>query len=247
MDRRLLIIGAILLLAGLVMVFGSSQATLAALPNENSTNTQRAYIPANTVAYYPITLVSVSFVGIGYNATTPVSFYLVNSSAYNAMLPAIHDNESLKNISISLEGKGVVAAQWDSAKGIFPWQASYSGIFPPPNYSEENVTLLPNDTYFILFQSGSTSNSTLIAYSIITTPASDLGISSFAAAGFGVVGAFLVLAGLALCVYALIRKGDDPETLREKEVDRIFADIEKKKRPRKKSRYRTVVRRKGST
>src|SRR5271155_1284 len=143
MDKRLAVIGGIMFIAGVLMVVVSTQSVLSALPNSNNTFTQKAYVPANSVVYYPIQLISASFIAIGFNSTTPLSFYLVNSSAYAKFLPYIKSNESLRNISDELEGKGVVVIMLNASKGIFPYQTGYSGLFPAPNYSIQNTTILP--------------------------------------------------------------------------------------------------------
>jgi uncharacterized membrane protein len=248
MDKRLTTIGIILLFVGVLLLVGASQTTLSALPNANNTLSERAYLPANTIGYYALPVSAPSFVGVGFNSTAPIDFYIVNSSAYEKMKPLVEANASLRNLSVALEGNGIIDAMWHASKGIFPYESDYGGLFPAPNYSIENTTVLINDTYYLLFQNEPATNQTLVLYSIIVTPASALGLSSIAPEGFGIIGAFLVLVGISLTVFGLIRKGNPQETVRDREVERIFAEQEKKQRLRKKdvpmrrSKHKTVVR-----
>ena len=243
MDKKLLGIGIVLLIVGALLSTGSYQATQSIFPNANNTVTAKALLAPHLIAYSPLYLNTTSFVSMGYNSSNTISFYLVNGSAFTRLLPLIDANRSLIGNATALEGKGVFFIVYNQSRGIYPYQTVYGNLFPVPTYQNTNSSVLLSGTYYLIFENDAGAN-TIVAYSSLAKPASSVSIIASSSAGFGLVGAFLVLAGLVLMVYSFISRRNVQEQLKQEEIDRMYSSIGKTPARKRSGRsgYRTVYR-----
>ncbi len=244
MNRRLLIIGILLLLFGLVSAYESGQQFLGNISSPNNTETSEFLLMANSTWYTPLYFNSSSFMEVGYNSTNTLNFYILNSSAFTAVAPSLNSTNALYSGVSSHEGSGVIGVFSNDSKGVFPYQDSYAGIFPAPNYSAPNSTFLQAGTYYIVFRNPQSSN-TLVFYSLFIRPIGALSLTSNSVFGYGLVSGILLIAGFALSVYSLfIRKEPKTEAkITEEKAQQAYAEIEKGKR--REGRKRIVRRKRG--
>lgn len=234
MNKRLLFIGVLLFLFGLLLSYESGQQFLSNLSSPNDTVAGQFYLGPNVTGYLPVAFNSPSLMEVSYNSTNAINFYIVNSSAFYAMEQYLNSTNTLSQEAVAFEGRGTVMIIKNEATGVFPYQSAYAGIFPMPNYSSTNESVLPPDEYYTLFRNPGASNA-LIFYSLFSKPVSSIGITSGGVFGYGIMSALFLIGGFALCVYALFMKRDDKETVREKEesVDKMYEEIERKEPKRK--------------
>lgn len=256
MDKKLLGIGIVLLLVGGLLAFASSQATQAALPNPNNTQTDRAILGNYSVGYIPLQINQTSIVDLEYTSVNATDFFIANQSAYQELLPFIDQNGSstfndLSNASgraQSLEGNGILIAYINQTKGAYPYDPSFAGILPQPNYTSQSSGVLGPGTYYAIF-ANSEGSPNLVLYSVLARPVSTVGIAETSSAGLGVIGDILVLAGFVLAIYALFARKDPNTPTLQQDIDKMYADLgmekKKAKAPARKKRRRGKKSRRG--
>ncbi len=130
-----------------------------------------------------------------------------------------------------MEGKGVLEIV-NGTSGTFPYSFGQVGI---PIYSV-NTTFLPAGEYYLIFAdySGLPAN-VIVRYATIPASSFASRFSESASAGFiGLLGSFLAFIGIILMVASLFMQGKKAEQQQMTEqVEKIYAEIEKKAGKRK--------------
>lgn len=227
MDKRLLLLGILLFIAGFVIAASSYNPT-----SFLSTSTQSIAIAPNSIIYSPVTLNSTGFLSVVYESgSTPIDFYVMNQSAFSSIETYIKAGTLTPNLTAPLEGKGLLLAVRNSTGGIFPYNSSYNSIGPQSLlYLSGNSTVLQGGTYYVVYQNPGSSAAnatyrTVIPNSGLLLPnskaSSSLGLA-------GIVSALLVLVGIVLTILSFMRsKKEGPSAVkREEEIAAIYKDIE---------------------
>jgi hypothetical protein len=248
MDKRLFGIGVMLLLVGILLAAASEQATQAVLPNANNTQTDRAILGNYLSGYIALPVNSTSLVDFEYTSINATDFYMVNDSAFGKLLPLINANKSIRSAAMALEGNGLMIAYLNQTKGSFPYDASFSGILPTPNYTSANTSVLAPGLYYVVFTNDKNAPN-MVLYSVLVRPISAVGISQSSSAGFGVIGDVIVLAGLVLMVYSFFTKRENELPKLQQDIDRMYDElglVEKRRRPRKAKRMHSGKKQRGA-
>ncbi|MEM3839253.1 MAG: hypothetical protein QXF01_01600 [Candidatus Micrarchaeaceae archaeon] len=238
MNRRLLLFGILLLLFGVISAYESGQQFIYGIANPNNTVSSATSLNASTAAYLPIKVNQTSLLEFGYNSSSPINLYILNSSAFIAALQDMDPNALGHEVAL-YEGKGTLYVENKSASGIFPYEQSYVGYVPAPAYSTNSLYVTPGIYYIVLSNPGNSIAS--VSYSYINRPLSSLNLSNGSIFGYGLIGGILLVLGFVLVIYSLFLKGkpkEDSETVNEANVDNIYSSIEAKKKAKKSLRRR---------
>lgn len=245
MNRRLLLFGIILLLAGVFLA-------IAITPNPASlvsVTTESISVRPNGIIYTTIVLNSTNVPSIVYISQNAIDFYLVNSTAFASLAPNLTTGTFPTNFINETKGRGLIVAAENSSRGAFSYTGSSSlsqKNTSLPFYIFNQSLLLQPGTYYAIYRNpGSSPVNTTYRY--ILPNAGLLNSQSVLSSGgsdAGIVAALLLLSGIILIIYALLdrKKLKTQEGEREEEIARMYRRIEKKgktsKAKRKKRRKR---------
>ncbi len=226
MNLRLLGLGLLLVLLGGISAYESGQQFLAGISTANNTISSEVYVNGSTAAILPLTLNQTSFFEFEYNSTQRINFYLLNLSAYQSLGSSSNSVNTLYSRAVALEGKGAVYIAYNTSVGVYPYQPAYGALFPMPKYSMNSSTL-PAGPYYAIFSNNGTYES-LVAYTFLIKPASQVTLTNGNIFSFGLVSGVLLLLGFALIIYGLITKGKPKQSAKETEADinKIYREID---------------------
>ena len=226
MRKSVLFVGIALLIIGIVIVIVAVPTTL---PNTfgSQINQMQLHVGPNAINYVSMYLNNTGLIGVTFNATNPVDFYLVTSVVFNQ----VSASKNASAVAPSLYGNGVYEAYLNATLGVFPPIATNS--FLPPAYFA-NVTQLPAGTYYALFYNGG-NRSAEVSTRYISLPASQLqaSVSSIGTSAGG-IGIILCFVGLIVIITALFLKAKpNPKELNEDaEAQKEYEQIEKAEKKR---------------
>ncbi len=244
MDKRLLLAGIVLIVAGaaIAIAYASQNFSVAA-----TSARQTVSIAPNGIVYSQVTLNSSNLLYVAYKAgnNTPVDFYLVSSSAFSTLLPYIEKGSIPASVLAAYKGSGLYMEMENSTQGIFPYNASYSSQgFTTPSYYN-NTAILGKGTYYMIYRNpGSIASNTTFGYVLpngaLVSTATEISTSGLGL--YGAVSALLILAGLVVAVWSLLSGGKEQQEVseeREEEVRKLYKRIgEKEKRKTRKASRR---------
>ncbi len=233
MNRNLLLLGIIILVAGLFVTYQSSQQFFQNSASSNGVSSGSMHLGKGSTVYMPATFNSSMLIAVAYNSTLPINFYIANESAFSNILPHINSSTTAGNTVQSLEGKGIEVLYMDSARGAFPYQQQYAVSVKPPTYLAENASyFLPADTYYIVFSNlNETANATVFYSMYNRTEASITLSNSTNLLGYGVFGSAMSLIGIALVVISLFLKRKTSEEkiyATDEGINRLYDQVERK-------------------
>ena len=106
MKKRLFYLGIALVVAALLAFFFAVPEL--AVPSQLMNITPKSLaITSGSSAYVPVFLNETGIVTVGYNASSVLSFYLANASAFGSISNSSSQNASVSKLAASLEGRGV--------------------------------------------------------------------------------------------------------------------------------------------
>lgn len=223
MNKRVFLIGLLLLLLGIVISGGAVYTTLPSA-SEVITQSKNLSISAGSYGYLPMPLNQTSGLYVIFNSTQPVTFIFANSSAFYNLSSVTQPQMFSK--AEEQEGKGVLEI-FNGTTGSFPYSSAEKGIA----VYFTNVTFLPAGNYFLVFiNHGSLParvelrSAQVLAASIAAKAYSNLP----AVSAMAMVGSFLALIGIILMVASLFMHGKKKEQqMLPSEVEQMYEKIEK--------------------
>lgn len=232
MDKRLLLLGIVLIIIGIAVAVSYSSSNLS---NIATTTKEAVAIAPNSIIYSPIAINVTNLVYIVYaSGKEPLDFYLVNSSAFISVQPYLKSGIIPANLLSSLEGRGLYMEVENSTEGIFPYNSSLNGQgFSSPAYY--NNTLLSKGTYYMIYRNpGNVTANATYGY-VLPNGALINSTTQLSSSGLGLEGgasALLLLAGIVLVIYSFISAGRPTQSAKQRDeaIQKLYADIEKKER-----------------
>ncbi len=235
MDKRVLLVGIVLIIISLFVASEAVQPIFNAMQNTNATSQVISLMP-HGASYLHIPLNQSSVLVVAFTAGQNVSFYFMNRSAFTVMLPSITANRSLTMQATGLEGNGIIETMQNYTSGSFPYESTPAR--PASVYVAPNTTLLGTGDYYAVFYDPSQANTTvLVKYNIVPLSAISPASTNFAVVS--ILAFIIFLAGAVLTIYGLIRKPKtDQNTVSDakaasdkaemqREVDRLYAGVGK--------------------
>ena len=220
MDKRFVLIGIMLMIAGALVAFSySSQIG----PKAGTLTRQSLIIAPNSLVYSPIILNKTDAVYVIYTSgNVPVNFYLINSYAFSGIVPALKKGYVPKNIISEYSGNGLYIEIKNSSQGIFPYNNSLSGEgFPAPEYYS-GAEVLGSGTYYMIYANpGSLPSNITFGYVLPSTALSN-DTQQFISSGMGLYGsvsAVMILAGVIMIVWGVISEGREKDDTKERESE----------------------------
>ncbi len=231
MDKRLLLLGILLFIAGFVIAgLSYNPSTLL------SVSTQNIAIAPGKAIYSEIDLNTTSFLIVRYDSIpTPINFYVVNQSVFSSIAPYLYSGNLSQGFLRTFEGKGFLFGVENSTGSIFPYNASINSTgAKAPFYISGNLTNLPSGRYYLIYQNPSLSyvNAT---YRTALPNSGILSGNQKASPGLGfagIISALFVLVGIVLVVLSFIRFGKAGAEAKEqeKEITAMYKKIEAKEK-----------------
>lgn len=225
MDKRIFGLGFLLLIVGIIMAYASVQSIFSNIPNYIS-STQTLAVQSRSVLFVPIRINNESILQIVYNSTVPINFFLMNSTAKNA-LP--QSNSTIGNVTY-LQGNGLIYAIDNSTHGMFPYITNIS-LAQVPNYWYRNQTIIGNGTYYAVFQNYENKSNTVF-YTMLNRSVVSLASSeqnySYGNIVLNIFSTLAVIAGIIVMFYALFMKPKKIEEQEGKDVERLYSSIGRK-------------------
>ena len=230
MDRRVVILGILLLILGLALAYLSVQSLFSGIPNYISATQSVQMRPASDLAI-PISIYNSSILQIAYNSSVPVGFYLLNSSAYGMAYPK-SANSLIQNITM-YEGRGVIFIINSSGHGTFPYIQNLT-LSTAPEYWD-NASVLGKGTYYAVFQNYGNKSST-VSYTILNRSIASLSSSeegySYGSLYGNLFGTLFFVAGLVLIFYGFFMSGSKKEEADDDEAGQIYDRLYKRSKVR---------------
>ncbi len=249
MNRRLFGLGLLLFIFGVVLAYISAQSVFSSIPGYISASQSIAVQP-NAAFVIPISINNFSILQAAYNSSLPVDFYLMNSTAYSALMPTA-GNTLIRNAK-DFDGRGVLFVINDSNRGTFPYVANLT-LSQKPFYWN-NQTILGNGTYYVVFQNYN-NKTNMVFYTILNRSISSISESernlSYGNILSNIFGTLFFIIGIILMFYGFFMKGRKEEAAQEEEAKKIYGEAdsgrERHSRPikRLKRRSRRTVYMKG--
>lgn len=231
----MLLFGLLLIAIGVIIVYSYTFKELNASTMATGTK-QTIIIAPNQMVSSPIILNSTGIVYLLYNSNAvPINFYLLNSTAFASLTQYMQSGSLSPNALSSLESGDLYKKAYNGTEGILVLQGSSSALGLTPALYYNSSLVLSGGTYYAIYANpGNASASTTYGYVL---PNSGLinGANQIATSGLGLDGgisALLILAGIILCVYSFISAGKPRQKAvqRDKAIQKLYRDIEKKER-----------------
>ncbi len=232
MDKRLLILGVVLIIVGLL--FGGSQMpTIQNLSHEAST----IAVSSNGFASGQVYANTTSMIWFYYESGSPVDFYMLNVTGYE---PFNQVNSSVNTIISAFNSLAFNRGL------LYVKQNSDFMNLTSLTYSQNNVSY-PAGNYFFVFRN--TNNAiTNVTYEYITAPAIDfIGQESAYGNAFtdsSVVSAVLFFGGIIVIIISIFVGGRKKQSNIDDEAKKLYASIEKTNVSRPSVKYRRSQRKK---
>lgn len=236
MIKKIVYIGLLVFVIGLVAMF--SNAATQNISGLSQAQPIASNFSINASSFYsaPLYISNLSLVIVLCNFSRPVNIYLMNSSG----LSAWSRSEGLSRAE-SLEGKGTLLIVRNSTLFSLPsLQANNSSTHVL--YSGLGKARFNPGTYYLVADNtnGSASSKDPVSGQIVYVPevpneTTQANLSQFGTQiAFGAVGFIIVLAGIVLIVYGLMKAPKVPgrkdgDTPSDEEVDRLYSGVEKQK------------------
>ncbi len=206
-----------------------------------SSSSHTVSLAPNALVYSAVTLNSTGFISTVYSSSpSPINFYIVNQSAFSAIKPYLESEYLPAGTMRSLEGKGLLFEVNNATSGIFPYNISYNSMgYKAPSYLSNNSLVLQGGTYYLVYQNpGANYSNATYKYVVPGTgllPGKTSAISEISLAV--TISALLVLVGVVLVVFSLIRPGRESKSASEKEAEiaQAYARIEKRSSGRRRN------------
>ncbi len=249
LDRRIVIIGIILVILSFFIASAVIQPELLSQQNYNNTYVEKIIVAPNSIVSASIDLSNASVLVISYTSTVPINFYFVNESATYAFKNVSSNITKEYNMLSSIEGNGLYLAINDSFMGTtYPYNANLSSYgYKKPFYvfgnsiAQQDRIEYSNGTYYAEFYNHNDSYANITyryyTYSLynITNTA---GSYENAFVPGSLVTSIIFIVGIILTIYGLLSKKDSKQTEEKvnKEAYEIYAKLEaKNKKTRKPS------------
>jgi hypothetical protein len=227
--KRLTLIGILLVVISLgVLYVNSLQIQSGFAPGQLDV----MLLAANTIRYASINLTNSTALGtLFYTNSTPIDYYLLNQTGFDAALPYIESNSILYAHANSLEGNGAIAIVHNSTAGEYPYQqgATSNQVQPYSEYESNSSTIVPAGSYYEVFQNTGSRNVT-IYYSAIEKTQSQISSGLFSNAAYGFVGAVLFIGGIIAALYSIFLGSRDAKTANEEDIYKAYDALEAKQR-----------------
>lgn len=233
MNRRFLLIGIILVLAGF-LVAGSVWNSIGPYYMPKSFN-QTVVIAPNSEVYSPVSINTSKFIAFIFNSQhVPIYFYIVNGSAFQNVWQEMHNGNISYDSIAQMQSEGILVAIDNSTRGIYPYNSVLnSSLFPAPVYAFNESGIFNSGTYDLIFRNPTNAfANTTFGYIIPTsglsanspTEPQSLGIASIASA-------VLVILGIIMFVLGLFGTGNKvTSSQREAEIAKMYQNIDNKER-----------------
>ena len=217
--NKLTLTGIILVVFSIGLVYLSS---LQFQSNFSGGNIHALSLGPNSTIYSPFNVSGNTIVG---------TVYFVNGSRVDYLLLSnqgflyLHNKTGNTTLLKYAESKGtVLEAAQNSTAGAFP-SSGQSG----PVYTYNNSPAIPAGTYYNVFHNRNNTNTT-IYYSTILKPQSDINNALMSTAGYGIVAAAMLLAGIIAIIYSIfIKKGKEEEkSVKDEDIYKIYEKEERK-------------------
>ena len=248
LDRRLVIIGVILVIVSFFAFSTIIGPSLLPAQNLNNTYVNKIIIAPNSLVYGNINLQNASIIVVKYLSTIPINFYFANQS-----VSGFFNNFSANLSKISLiEGKGLYIAIENSTYGTtYPYNANFSGYgynqslagegYTKPSYVYNNTThnnsvYFPKDNYYLEFYNRNTTHTANVTYTyseyqlaqLVNQTDQSLTQSSFVPGSL--ITSFIFLLGVILIIYGILRKREDIQTQEKinQKVEELYKKIDAK-------------------
>ncbi len=237
MDRRLLALGVLMLLFGMLSSYQSGQVLLSGISEANNTARGEVVLGLGGSGSAPLQLNTTSIAEVTYTSTNAIDFYIVNASAFTAIGQSLNSTNALQEGAVAQEGRGTVVMIDGNVSGVFPYQAAYAGVFPQPNYTAPGNGTLPSGTYYVVFSNPGSTNATVF-YSLFSTPAASVGLTHGGSFGYGLLGGLLILVGAGLVIYSFFMRREKTDEVKatEENVQREYDEIEERNAKREYAR-----------
>jgi|GEM_PF-5919805 hypothetical protein len=234
MDRRLFLLGVLLIVIGILIAFSYTYQALNASTVATGSR-QTITIAPNRIVSSPISLNSTSMVYLVYNSNAvPITFYLLNSTAFDSLSPYLQSGNLSSNVLTSLESGDLYKKAYNNTGGVFLLQGSSSAQgLSPASYNLSLV--LAGGTYYAIYRNPGNSSATTTYGYVLPNSGLITGTNQIISSGLGLYGeasAILILAGLILCVYSFVLPGRKPKNAsrREEAIQKLYLNIEKKEK-----------------
>ncbi|MDE1850213.1 MAG: hypothetical protein KGH54_00255 [Candidatus Micrarchaeota archaeon] len=228
MNKRIVIIGVILILLAFVAGIALTPNTFTSIANTSLMNIS---VAQGGNSYVPFVVGANGLVSVIYNSNARLDFYFANSTAFKTLGAYKNSSLTLSQWARNLYGNGVYEIVPNSANGIFP---NFAPTNSSLNYSHANQSLFPfaAGTYYALFENlGNQSANIQMISSISDSARVASGFSQVIKIGVAFFAA--LLAGIILIIYGILKKPKEapvePAAADQKKVDEMYRDVEKKK------------------
>ena len=226
MDKRILGLGFLLLLAGIIMAYASVQSIFSNIPNYIS-STQTIALQPKSNLFVPIIIRNASILQIIYNSSVPINFFLMNSTAKGMFSQANFTGTG--NVTY-LQNNGLVYAIDNKTHGMFPYIVNIS-LAQAPDYWYHNQTIIGNGTYYAVFQNYENKSNTVF-YTMLNRSVVSLASSeqnySYGNIVLNISSTLAVIAGIIVMFYALFMKPKNVEEQEDKKVERLYASMDRR-------------------
>ncbi|MEM3241024.1 MAG: hypothetical protein QXV13_01025 [Candidatus Micrarchaeaceae archaeon] len=230
MNFRVLLLGLLLFVVGIVIAAGSVSSTLPSFSSVSAIHVLN--VSGGSTSYVLIQLNDTGGFSLSYNSSVPVVFVLANSSAFNRIT---FNSTAITLAAESLEGKGVFELA-NGSVGIFPYEnltaSNITTRFPVPKYAESESLFSPGAYYAIFSNTGNSTAHILVKSAIITamTVSSNEITQLSRSSSYIIISSILMLLGILLIVISLFMHGrESPKKTAEseEEINKLYSRVEK--------------------
>ena len=212
MDKKLIYIGIGLLVLAVVLIFAAPSIAF-----QFNTSTQNATLAPNQILTIPLNASKPSVFLIIYQASSGISFYFLNATAYNN----INAYGGLYQSAAAYEGRGTLEIVRNSSAGTFPGAFSNASV----GYFYKNSTILNPGKYYLIFQSHN-HNSTSLEYQINVN--NSLSSNLLPIALLGIVFMIALVGGIIAVAYGLFKNAaQEKNASSDAKIQEAYAQIEK--------------------
>ncbi len=228
--KQLTIIGIILMVFSVMLVYESSLQFESSVANSAL---QSVVVDPHSSAAMPFHVSNGTAVGTFYYANSSnLTYYLLDSQAFSGVSGMLNSTRLL-SAAYAYNDVGVYEIIYSNSSGIFP---SAVGRLPQGSYFYNGTAIFSNGTYYNVFQNFGSQNM-LVYYSIIQKPRLSTTSTLFSSGAYGILAAFLFLAGIGLIGYSLLAHRE-PELVSEADVDALYASYDNAARKTRKGAIR---------
>lgn len=218
MNKRLIYYGVILAVLASVIALFYVPSVNSSLLGVSSIINQTVAVRANGFSVNPVRISNESLIVLGYRASNSVNFYLFNSLGFSSVSDYISRNRSVAAVANTLYGRGLIASVMNSTVGTYPVVKNTS--------ARPNVTILGNDTYYIVFENrnGMSINLTTNVNIITKSATPSLNVLQLLIPGI------VLFMGMGLIALGIIGWGEQKKdvVIEKDEVEELYKNVGKK-------------------